>query len=92
MRTESRSDGSLRRCAIALVPRGAIIVGAARREIVDTGPLVAAIHTGALHGALLATSRGEPEVPPNIRHGERIVLTPHVARRRSKQPRASYGG
>jgi len=70
---------------LALMPCGAIVVNAARGGIVDEAALVDALDEGRVAGAALDVYETEPLpassplIKAAARHGERLVLTPHIA-------------
>ncbi|WP_018632357.1 2-hydroxyacid dehydrogenase [Neomegalonema perideroedes] len=72
--------GLLNARTLALLPRGAQIVNAARGPILEEEALLAALESGALGGATLDVFAVEPLPPghPFWRH-PRILVTPHVA-------------
>lgn len=64
---------------IALLPRGAIVVNAARGSLVDDAALAAALRDGHIAAAGLDVFPDEPNVPAEYLALENIVLTPHIA-------------
>jgi phosphoglycerate dehydrogenase-like enzyme len=70
----------LDRAALAAMKPGAILINAARGELVDETALVEALRSGHLLGAGLDTFATEP-LPPDspLRLLDNTVLTPHVA-------------
>jgi len=65
---------------LALLPRNAIVVNAARGGLVDEDALDRAVASGALHGAGLDVFAEEPlPVTSPLVGNRRIVLSPHVA-------------
>jgi glyoxylate/hydroxypyruvate reductase A len=65
---------------LALLPRGAVLVNAARGALIDDAALLAALDEGRLAHATLDVFRVEPLPPehPFWRH-PRITVTPHIA-------------
>lgn len=65
---------------LALLPKGAQIVNAARGPILEEGALLAALESGALGGATLDVFATEPlpKGHPFWRHPQ-ILVTPHIA-------------
>jgi phosphoglycerate dehydrogenase-like enzyme len=74
-----QTRGLLDAAALARLPPGALLVNAARGDILDEGALVAALHSGALAGAALDVFGVEP-LPPDspLRTAPRLLLSPHV--------------
>jgi D-3-phosphoglycerate dehydrogenase len=74
------SRGLLGPDRLALLPRGAYVVNAARGGILDETALLTAIQSGAVAGAALDVYDVEPlpEASP-LRQDDRIVLSPHAA-------------
>jgi hydroxypyruvate reductase len=60
-----------------LGPEG-FLVNVARGPIVDRDALVAAIADGSIAGAALDVYWDEPDVPPELRKSDRVVLLPHL--------------
>jgi D-3-phosphoglycerate dehydrogenase len=70
--------GMLDQARLAMLPRGAILVNAARGGLVDESALVAALDSGALAGAALDVfSEEPPKGSPLVGH-PRVVATPHL--------------
>jgi len=63
---------------IALLPRGAVVVNAARGTLVDDAALIAALQSGQVGYAGLDVYDGEPRVNPGYLGLENIVLLPHL--------------
>ena len=72
--------GVLNARTLALLPRGAVVVNAARGGHIITADLIAALDSGHLAGAYLDVTDPEPLPPdhPLWRH-PRVRITPHVA-------------
>ncbi len=74
------TDGLMGAEALAMLPRGAVLLNPARGQIVDDGALIAALVDGHLSHATLDAFRTEP-LPrdhPFWAH-PRVTVTPHVA-------------
>ncbi len=63
---------------IARLPRGAVVVNAARGTLVDDGALIAALRGGHLAAAGLDVYNGEPNLHEGYRGLENAVLLPHL--------------
>jgi lactate dehydrogenase-like 2-hydroxyacid dehydrogenase len=63
---------------IAQLPRGAVVVNAARGTLVDDVALIAALKTGQVGFAGLDVYDGEPKVNPGYLELENVVLLPHL--------------
>ena len=63
---------------IAQLPRGAVVVNAARGTLVDDAALIAALQTGQVGYAGLDVYDGEPKVNPGYLALENVVLLPHL--------------
>ncbi len=65
---------------IAQLPRGAILINAARGPLIDEAAVLAALESGHLAGAGIDVWETEPAAPdhPLLRH-PRVVATPHMA-------------
>ncbi|MFT3986498.1 2-hydroxyacid dehydrogenase [Aestuariivirga sp.] len=70
--------GIINERTIALLPPNAIIVNAARGDIVDDAALIAALKSGRLAAAGLDVFKGEPEINPGYRSLENVFLLPHL--------------
>lgn len=64
---------------IALLPRGAIVVNAARGSLVDDAALAAALREGQVAAAGLDVFPDEPNVPAEYLALENVALMPHMA-------------
>jgi lactate dehydrogenase-like 2-hydroxyacid dehydrogenase len=63
---------------IAHLPRGAVVVNAARGSLVDDAALIAALQTGQVGFAGLDVYEGEPKLHPGYLALENVVLLPHL--------------
>ena len=63
---------------IALLPKGAIVVNAARGAIIDDAALIAALKSGHVAAAGLDVYDGEPRINPGYFAFENAVLAPHL--------------
>lgn len=76
----AETEGLVNAAALAAMPKGAIVVNAARGGIVDEAALAAALDSGHIAGAGLDVFDVEP--PPAdhpLRKHPRVISTPHVA-------------
>jgi phosphoglycerate dehydrogenase-like enzyme len=74
------TEGLLGAEQLATLPRGALLVNAARGHIVDEDAVASMVETGALAGAAFDVYATEP-LPADspLRKSDRIVLSPHAA-------------
>ncbi|HVY16425.1 MAG TPA: D-glycerate dehydrogenase [Rhodopila sp.] len=63
---------------IARLPKGAVVVNAARGTLVDDAALIAALRSGHLAGAGLDVFNNEPKLDPAYLTLENVVLLPHL--------------
>jgi lactate dehydrogenase-like 2-hydroxyacid dehydrogenase len=63
---------------IAKLPRGAVVVNAARGTLVDDAALIAALRSGQIAAAGLDVYNGEPHLNPGYLTLENAVLLPHL--------------
>ena len=63
---------------IAKLPRGAVVVNAARGTLVDDAALIAALRSGQIAAAGLDVYHGEPHLNPEYLTLENVVLLPHL--------------
>jgi glyoxylate/hydroxypyruvate reductase A len=75
-----QTEGVLDAAALALLPKGACIVNAARGPLIDDAALLAALDRGHIRHATLDVFATEPlpAADPYWRH-PRVTVTPHVA-------------
>jgi glyoxylate reductase len=64
--------------ALALLPRGAIVVNTARGDIVDDDALIAALGSGHIAAAGLDVFNNEPNIDPRYRTLPNAFLLPHL--------------
>ena len=66
--------------ALALLPRGAVVINTARGGLLDTAALIDAVRLGHIAGAALDVHEDEPIPAGSALLGDRrFLLTPHVA-------------
>ena len=70
--------GLLDRCALAMLPRGAILLNTARGGILDESAAMDFLEEGHLGGAGLDVYEGEPDFDPRWLRTPRTVLLPHL--------------
>jgi len=63
---------------IAMLPRGAVVVNAARGTLIDDAALIAALQSGQVGFAGLDVFEGEPKLNPEYLDLENAVLLPHL--------------
>lgn len=66
------------RTSLARLPEGAILVNAARGDLVDDDALIEALSTGKLAAVGLDVYRGEPDLDPRYRTLPNTFLLPHL--------------
>ncbi len=70
--------GAVNARAIALLPRGAIVVNSARGDIIDDDALIMALKTGKLAAAGLDVFTREPDIDPRYKQLDNVFLLPHL--------------
>jgi lactate dehydrogenase-like 2-hydroxyacid dehydrogenase len=63
---------------IALLPRGSVVVNAARGSLIDDAALISALKSGQVAHAGLDVFEGEPKLHPGYLELENVVLLPHL--------------
>src|SRR5690606_15154747 len=63
---------------LALLPRGAVLVNAARGTLVNEDDLIEALRSGQLRAAGLDTFQREPDPDPRLVELPNTFLTPHI--------------
>ncbi len=74
-----QTRGAIGEAALAKMKRGAVLVNAARGEIVDEAAVARALADGRLAGAALDVFGTEPPAGSPLLEAPRTVLTPHIA-------------
>jgi lactate dehydrogenase-like 2-hydroxyacid dehydrogenase len=64
--------------ALALLPRGAVLVNTARGSLLDDEAVLAALRDGRLFSAGLDVYAGEPDLHPGYRNQRNCFLLPHL--------------
>lgn len=72
------TDRIIDEAAIALLPRGAVVVNVARGTLIDEDALIAALRSGHLFAAGLDVYRSEPDFDLRFNDLPNVMLTPHV--------------
>jgi D-3-phosphoglycerate dehydrogenase len=72
------TKGMIGAAQLGRMPRGAVLVNAARGGLVDEKALVAALESGALSGAALDVFADEPPKGSPLTSHPRVILTPHI--------------
>jgi lactate dehydrogenase-like 2-hydroxyacid dehydrogenase len=72
------TDKILNGQTISLLPKGAVVVNAARGQLVDEDALIAALQSGHLAAAGLDVFRKEPDYDLRFRDLKNVFLTPHM--------------
>jgi len=70
--------GLLNAECIALLPNGAIVINAARGNVVDEAALLAALASGKLYAAGLDVFNNEPDIDPEFARRDNLFLLPHL--------------
>ncbi|OAM72980.1 C-terminal binding protein [Devosia elaeis] len=72
--------GMINDAALARMKPSALLINAARGELVEEGALVRALDAGTIAGAALDVFASEPWTADSpLRHDQRVLLTPHMA-------------
>ena len=72
------TKGMIGAAELARLPRGAVVVNAARGGLVDEGALLAALESGAVSGAAVDVFAEEPPKDSPLTAHPRVVATPHL--------------
>jgi len=70
--------GLINAAALAAVPRGAVLINAARGDVVEDDAVIAALTEGHLSAAGLDVFRGEPKLDPRYLAHPNAFLLPHL--------------
>ncbi|WP_146592045.1 2-hydroxyacid dehydrogenase [Puniceibacterium confluentis] len=70
--------GMIGAAELAQLPKGAILINAARGTLVDQNALIESLESGHLFAAGLDTFADEPQVDPRLRAMPNVSLTPHA--------------
>jgi D-3-phosphoglycerate dehydrogenase len=77
---ETETRGMIGADELAALPKGALLVNAARGGIVDEAALLAALESGQLAGAAIDVFETEPLPDSNaLRRHPKVIATPHIA-------------
>jgi lactate dehydrogenase-like 2-hydroxyacid dehydrogenase len=68
----------LNQARIEQLPKGAVVVNAARGTLIDDAALIAALRSGRVAAAGLDVYNGEPKLDPGYMTMENVVLLPHL--------------
>ena len=72
------TDRLMNQETIALMPRGSVLVNAARGTLIDEDALIEALRSGHLFAAGLDVYRSEPDYDTRLAELPNVFLTPHV--------------
>jgi lactate dehydrogenase-like 2-hydroxyacid dehydrogenase len=64
--------------ALALLPRGAVLINTARGALLDDQAVLAALRDGRLFAVGLDVYEGEPDLHPGYRDQRNCFLLPHL--------------
>jgi lactate dehydrogenase-like 2-hydroxyacid dehydrogenase len=78
LHTPAASSPIMNRETISLLPRGAVLVNAARGNLVDEDALVEALESGQLFAAGLDVYQSEPDYDLRLRDLPNVFMTPHM--------------
>jgi D-3-phosphoglycerate dehydrogenase len=75
-----QADGSavIKAAELAMMPKGSVIVNAARGGVIDEDALLEALASGHLAGAALDVFENEPTPRTDLLASDKIALTPHI--------------
>jgi lactate dehydrogenase-like 2-hydroxyacid dehydrogenase len=74
----AETRGMVNSATLALLPPDAIVVNAARGDIVDEDALISALKSGKLAAAGLDVFKGEPNINPTFRELDNVFMLPHL--------------